>query len=117
MKLYRIIGKTPQMRDLFLLENGVFRQHKIIRGKIIEVTEDQLSFYTERLAARKQIEIVEIGEVEEPAPVVLEEPAPEPEAEELIVEETPATVIVETESEDAVAPAPKKRRRRKKKAT
>lgn len=116
MKRYKLIGKTPHMRDLFLLdENGVFRQHKIINGKSMIVTENQLSFYTERLVAWKQIALIELEEkVEEPLPIKLEEPAPEPE-EELILEETPGVLVVETTSDEAVAPTPKKRRRRKKK--
>ena len=121
MKKYLIIGKTPHITDLFLLDDkGVFRQHRIIQGKQMEVTENQLSFYTERLVARKAIQLVELEEeVPEPTPVitpiVLEEPAPEPEEEILIMEETPGVVVTETSSVEAVAPTPKKRRRRKKK--
>ena len=116
MKKYKLIGKTRHMQDLFLTgADGRFRQSKIIQGKIIEVTEDQLNFLTERLEARGAIQLVELEEeAPEPAPIVLDEPAPEPE-EELIVEETPGVNVEEIESEEAVAPAPKKRRRRKKK--
>lgn len=117
MKKYLIIGKTPHVTDLFLLDDkGVFRQHRMLQGKKMEVTENQLSFYTERLVARKAIQIIELEEeVPEPTPIVLEEPAPEPEEEILITEATPGVMVTETASVEAIAPTPKKRRRRKKK--
>jgi hypothetical protein len=116
MKKYLIIGKSPQTTDVYLSnDKGAFRQHRIIQGKRMEVTENQLNFYTERLVARKLIQIIELeGEVEEPTPIVLDESTPEPE-EVLIIEETPAVVVTEIVSEEAIAPTPKKRRRRKKK--
>lgn len=118
MKKYKLIGKTRHMQDLFLTgDDGRFRQSKIIQGKIIEVTENQLNFLTERLEARGAIQLLELEEeVPEPAPIVLDEPAPEPEEELVVEEETPAVNVEEFESEEAVAPAPKKRRRRKKKS-
>lgn len=67
MKQFRIIGKTDQMRTVFLRdrETGKFVQHKIIRGKTIEVFEDELTFHVDRQKGFKILDVVEIPEVED----------------------------------------------------
>lgn len=82
MKRFRIIGKTNQMRSVFLRDpkTGKFVQHKITRGKTIEVNEDELTFHVDRQKGFKILDVVEIPELVEPSVPVEEEPKSEPEA-------------------------------------
>ena len=121
MNRYLIIGKSPQMCDVFLKdEKGLFRQHKFISGKKMEITEREMTFHVIRQQGYGLIQVVKLDPVEEkelsPVSIVLDEPVEEPEEEILIEEEAPAVHIEETESVEAVAP-PRKRRKRKKPQT
>lgn len=116
MKRYLIIGKSPQMCDVFLKDaQGKFRQHKFNRGKKMEVTEHEMTFHVIRQQGYKLIQVVELDPVEEepkPLPIELDEPVKEAE-EVFIVEETPAVHIEESDTKEAVAPTRKRRKRKK----
>jgi len=121
MNRYLIIGKSPQMCDVFLKDdNGVFRQHKFISGKKMEITEKEMTFHVIRQQGYGLIKLVELDPIEEELPteksLILEDPIEEVEEEVIIEEESPAVNIEEVESKEAVAP-PRKRRRRKKAQT
>lgn len=118
MNRYLIIGKSPQMCDVFLKDaNGLFRQHKFISGKKMEITEKEMTFHVIRQEGYGLIQVVKLDPIEEekpsPVTIILDEPAEEPEEEIVIEEKAPAVHIEETESVEAVAP-PRKRRKRKK---
>jgi len=106
------------MCDVFLKDaDGIFRQHKFISGKQMEITEKEMTFHVVRQEGYGLIRVIKLDPVEEkkpsPVSIILDEPAPEPEEEIVIEEEAPAVHIEETESVEAVAP-PRKRRKRKK---
>jgi len=66
------------MRTVFLRDSktGKFVQHKIIRGKTIDVNEDELTFHVARQKGFKILDVVELPdltEVTEIIPVVEEE--------------------------------------------
>ncbi len=121
MERYLIIGKSSHMCDVFLKDaDGIFRQHKFISGKKMEITEKEMTFHVIRQQGYGLIRVIKLDPIaeKEPSPVsiVLDEPAEEPK-EEIFTEETAPTVyIAETESVEAVAP-PRKRRKRKKPQT
>ena len=124
MKKYLLIGKSPQMRSVFLRDpaTGLFEQYKIRQGISREVTEEEMTFHVQRQAGYGILRIVELEEeepvVEKVAPKTPEiewpsyeapEPAPEPEI-------GPGVEVYETEAEEPAVPKPKKRRSRRKKA-
>jgi len=112
MARYLIIGKSPHIEHIFLVEDGHFVEKRISRGQKIEIDESQMNFHLRRRAAKKVIKIIELepeapkAEPEEiKSSIVLDEPA---------IEQTPAVKIVEID-EEAPKPAKKKPKRRAKK--
>ena len=112
MARYLIIGKSPHMEHIFLVEKGHFVEKCIARGQKIEIEESQMNFHLRRRAARGVIKIVELEpEVPKAEPeeikstIVFDEPS---------IEQTPAVKIVEID-EEAPKPAKKKPKRRAKK--
>lgn len=115
MDRYRIIGKTKQITSVYLKDkdSDKLSQHRIILGKQIEVDENQLTFHVDRLLARKQIQLVRLGNTPEVvAALGFAENGDAPEF--FVSEETAGVNIVETQSEEAIAP---RKRGRKKKTT
>jgi hypothetical protein len=100
------------MEPLYLTDkNGKFREHRIIKGKEMIVTEDQLNFHTKRRQARKIIDIVEIPEEVVSAPTIVLDEEPVVVEEKLqALQETPAVKVNEI---DEQATKRKPRRRRK----
>lgn len=108
MARYLIIGKSPHMEQIFLVENGRFVEKRISRGQKIEIDESQMNFHLRRRATRKAIQIIELDD---------EAPKAEPEEikstivfDEPPIEKTPAVKIVEIDQE---APAKKESAKKK----
>jgi len=100
MKRYRIIGKSNQMRSVFLFDPVLGRdvQHKIRRGVTIDINEDQMTFHVERQKGYKILDVIELPEElpEEPPkvevsaePEVAKETVPWPEPEPEVEDSTP----------------------------
>ncbi len=111
MRKFCIIGKTPQMRSMFVRRpDGRMVQTAIKLGMRYELTEDEMTFHIKRQGARGYLKILEVEEpkveepkveepkVEEPTEINAEEPVADRAIEEPVLEE---------------AQVPKKRRRRK----
>ena len=76
MDYYRIVGKSKKIVYIFLLdENGKFAQHRISRGKHIDVSEDQITFHAQRQEVKGDVAFIKIdAPVEEEIEVVEEKP-------------------------------------------
>lgn len=111
MKRYRIIGKSKQMRSVFLrdIETGKFVQHRLIRGKTIDCTEEELTFHVERQQGYKILEVIELPDEIEEIPAVVE---PEPEPEPVFIESEEEEVEDDSSEE---LPKPKRARSRRRK--
>jgi hypothetical protein len=121
MKKYLLIGKSPQMRSVFLRDpkTGLFEQYKIRQGITREITEDEMTFHVQRQAGYGILRIIEleepvVEEVKETAPKKLAiewvEPAPEEEEPEI----GPGVEVFEVEAEEPEVPKYHKRRSRQK---
>lgn len=80
MDYYRIVGKSKKIVYIFLLdENGKFAQHRITRGKHIDVSEDQITFHAKRQEIKGDVAFIKIeAPVEEEIEVVEEKPVEAP---------------------------------------
>jgi len=67
-KKYEIIGKTPQMRTVFIKVGDKLVQKPIKRGISFILSEEEMTFHVERQAARKILKIVEIVVEDPPVP-------------------------------------------------
>ena len=116
MAQYLIIGKSKNLQQIFILENGHFCERRLARGQKLVISEDQMNFHLRRLAIRKGIQIVELEDdqpekvVEIKSTIVLDEETEFVEP----IEQTPAVKITEID-EEAPEPKKKKPRRRAKK--
>lgn len=111
MARYLIIGKSPHMEHIFLVEKGCFVEKCISRGQKIEIEESQMNFHLRRRAARGVIKIIELEpKAPKAAPkeikstIVLDESP---------VEQTPAVKIVEIDQEAPAKPTAKKKPKRR----
>lgn len=97
MARYKVIGKTKHVKSFFVKDaDGVLHQRQIVRGREIEVDEEEFTPLLQRLVNRKEVRLVEIEE-EDPGmafAVVDDGEAPDwetPEEEEVTEEEPEVT--------------------------
>lgn len=115
MAKYRIIGKTKHLTSVYLNQEGRFKQHRILSGKIIEdVDESELTFHVDRLVGKGDIKLVK---VEEEAEEVIETPVVKPVETEPVAEEPAPPVEIEETVEEPTPTVRKRGRGRKKKKT
>jgi hypothetical protein len=115
MDRYRIIGKTQQITSMYLKDKktNILKQHRIILGKQVEVDEDELTFHVARLLAKKQIQLLKLGEKPEVV-TSLDFFSNASGESSFVTEQTPGVGVIETQSLEAVSPTRRRRGRKKK---